>query len=342
MLYVLNNLFIPSGHVNRKFVYQLSNDVFLEVDIYGKTTDVDEVFTKLKCINRTVLDLPRIYLYDAYTGIPISKPLFVTNGFITTKQYKKDTIEVNITGKESMVDHVIKFLKDVDNKWKYIVTDKEVLLDDNKGNLYSGSGVLLIETNTNSIILIKSNSPRSKIEDMGGRLDIHSSCYASEENLKMNAIKEVLEESQNLFNLKNANFNNSLDLHYDSTDNKKIYKCYIVPIKITIDDINTLSTYFNENKELLKEYGPEYNESVDLILIKKDDLQGYINAEPTRIGGTNIRDRTIQIFKKFLEETDPNYEELKKASIELKLQDTKKIKFISDKQKQEVNKYMYL
>ena len=121
-----------------------------------------------------------------------------------------------------------------------------------------------------------------------------------------NAIKELSEESQNIFRFKynsgpkiDANFGNYVDVPNQDGSGTK-YRCYIMVIKYAdMKSTNvSIQDYFNNNRQLLKKQttSKNYDESKFLIRVKYTDL---INAGQ-KVSDVNsktfaLRDRTKQL-----------------------------------------------
>ena len=158
-----------------------------------------------------------------------------------------------ITGQPAVQTQTIS----TDNKWIAIknpsISNKILLKNDN--NTYSGSGLVIFEIidGRQTIVLVKSK--RGVFEDFGG--EISKDIEFNKDTLKINAVKETIEESQGVYytetdlDSKNNKFSRFVDIE-DESGYK--YRCYFLSIKYEtpIPDIRNL---FMQNKSRISTYG---------------------------------------------------------------------------------------
>ena len=162
-----------------------------------------------------------------------------------------------------------------------------------------------------TVILIKTR--RGLFEDMGGELD--KRIVASADALKMNAAKEVSEESQGLFIINHLNLERDakgIKLYSDISDvmNAATYRCYYVVLTGT--GLYKLDQLFRTNKNLLKAgfpfMGPDMDESIDISRFYLSSIKASLANTPSGgilcndVNGVacTIRDRTAECLRSLI------------------------------------------
>jgi hypothetical protein len=203
--------------------------------------------------------------------------------------------------------------------WKFVQNPsnvlKSLLVGPGLSKPCSGSGVIFIEKNGNTptILLIRTN--RGTYEDMGGELD-GNILRADANTIQYNAIKEVLEESQNLFVFNTINLERQIggqNLFVDIPDinNNSFYRCYIVVINGT--STYDVSQFFNQNKLMIANrngyQSSDWKESVDLKRFSLQSIKNVLSVNSGMGGITcndvnnmscTIRDRTANCLRTLL------------------------------------------
>lgn len=235
------------------------------------------------------------YLYEPYKFEPIDAQC------VTDYQYRyvNNGIDVTIKGAYENVQSVLNVLNsfppvkkyekkhinlpsfDTDNVQGQVVGN-HIWLKIND-TVYSGSGSLIMVVQANKplkeakFVLFRSSS-NGKYADLGGRIDKPTDpTTLNADTLFNNAIKEVKEESVNLFNI-NSKSTNSVDVL--DKNNKTYYKLYLYLIQLDSDKIDNLSTWFDKNRvHLLSSFGgyfgAEYRETDKLELF---DYQTFMDT----------------------------------------------------------------
>jgi hypothetical protein len=207
--------------------------------------------------------------------------------------------------------------------WKFVTNpsniSKALLVGPGLAKPCSGSGVIFIEKNGNTptILLIRTN--RGTYEDMGGELD-NTALSAQVSTIQVNAKKEVLEESQNLFIINSVDLERQVDgkkLYVDLPDanNNAFYRCYFVVINGT--STYDVSQFFNQNKLMTANRSgyqtSDWKESVDLKRFSLPLVKNVLDANNSTGGITcndvnnvscTIRDRTANCLRALVTNPD--------------------------------------
>ncbi|ATZ80850.1 hypothetical protein BMW23_0804 [Bodo saltans virus] len=178
--------------------------------------------------------------------------------------------------------------------------------NNNNNNTYSGSGVLLLERkyDTKPTVILCKNK-QNEYEDMGGGFDSNHVC------LRLNAMKELKEESVMLFNIKSCNLNRIVkdsNCYLDiKTPENAYYRSFIVPITGT--ETTNLSTLFKQNMNIFSRINtkPDYKETIDMTRIYLETILNAVKSNNiknvTDVNGITcvLSNRVISIFKKMNE-----------------------------------------
>lgn len=171
---------------------------------------------------------------------------------------------------------------------------------------YTGAGVIIFEVNTttgrHAVILAMDTD--NNYQDFGGGINLNNDVDAN--TLRKTAMRELAEESRNLFNI-------SPGLDLDSTSNNYVvngeYRCYVIPIR---------SGVFNETDFVANRYnidrngsglGHGWKETVGIAKFYISDIQTCLNNNNTAcpdVNGIskNIYGRTRGILGKFVLDGD--------------------------------------
>jgi len=214
--------------------------------------------------------------------------------------YNGDIIVGSISSLQKLFEKQHKQITNIDINPIYNIVKKDV------SNKYKGSGIILIETEYESIrdtpiITLFESKNSHECEDLGGSIEEINNNKVFEDILKQNAIKESFEESAKLINI----FPHILNIYYDivSESNKYLYRFYIVVIKG-----NSLHRkMFIRNLKEMKNLGKQYREMINFHRFKITNIIDCLksgNKECDDIFGLShpIRERTITCLKKYLNE----------------------------------------
>lgn len=293
---------------------------------------------------------PKVNFYDKFTGKYLtSQPLYSNDGVITTSNFCECGINVNISGKRTDVNRALLALRNCKNEfnthtqatslsessqkqtileptgeWRYIVsptnTLKSLLTHPLLAKPFSGSGVIIIEINPKPTVILV-NTTREKAEDMGGEID-SKSIGASDNTLKLNAKKELAEESENLFTVEKIDLDGQTYVDIQDPINDAIYRCYIVTVTGTS---NNLHEQYMNNRNILAKFGAEFRESTNIRQFYVDSINtsliSYSNGDLYCVDTSGamriIRDRTASCLKNLLNNKEV-YDNLLKKVVNVK------------------------
>ncbi len=277
------------------------NECGVSVNISGRKKDV----TKAMALMRS---------HDKTSSMTVTTPLFSSDADTVQagiKFYPMDA-DISSSGLEVLTPS---YERPTVTDWTYISNPKNptkvLLMHPSLSKPFSGSGVIFLEKNYRngsgaagrSIILSKTT--RGIFEDFGGELD--KRILANINTIKNNAIKEVFEESQGLFNIGNIDV---LKNYVDISDpiNDAVYRCYF--LTLSDSELYDLENLYMENKNIIstKTAASEYRETVGLKRFFLANIQtsaasssGSFNVNDTNNVNSTIRDRTANCLRALID-----------------------------------------
>jgi hypothetical protein len=279
---------------------------------------------------------PQINFYNPLTGQ--RGPSVVPGGILPVNPFDRvvtnfnsGNINVDISGTKQNVNNAMNLLRGSSsstigpNSWMYILNPrdatKKLLVSPNPTVKFSGSGVILFECKffnqvpygpqicKPTILLVKTlRNGEEVFEEMGGEFD--SSIVANDDTMRLNAGKELNEESQSLFKIATTNLERIVEgrqLFVDVLDNAtdSFYRSYFIFIAGT-ENLG-LSDMYLLNKTKIAAKNPSglpqsWQETLEMRRFFIEDLYNAISGGrsicPDVDGAMcKIRDRTINCLK---------------------------------------------